>query len=135
MASLMWSHSSITGVQTIDDQHGILLDALNELRMALLTGTECRLVRSMLSRVAELMRLHMESEDKLLTLHGFPGLAAHRAEQQRLLGRLAQLDIRYEQWQSGSAYELVEYLRKWFTAHTGSSGRTYGPWLQEHGVR
>ena len=119
----------------MDDQHGILLDALNELRLALLKGAESRTVRTMLTRVSELMRLHVKSEESLLEQHGFPGLAAHRADQQRLLGRLAQFDIRYEQRQSDSVYELVEYLRKWFTSHTGVAGQKYGPWLQKCGVQ
>jgi hemerythrin-like metal-binding protein len=123
------------GVQAMDDQHGILMDALNELRLELLHGGECRTVRSMLKRVTELMRLHVESEERLLALHGFPGLAAHRAEQQRLLGRLAQFDVRFEQRQTSAVYELVEYLRKWFTTHTGIAGQKYGPWLQKCGVQ
>ena len=135
MASLTWNHSCTIGVQAIDDQHGILMDALNELRMALLKGTECRTVRMMLNRATELMRMHVESEERLLALHGFPGLAAHRAEHQRLLGRLAQFDIRFEQRQSAAVYELVEYLRKWFTTHTGIAGQKYGPWLQKCGVQ
>jgi hemerythrin-like metal-binding protein len=135
MASLMWNPTCTVGVQTMDDQHGILMDALNELRIALLKGDDCRIVRGMLSKVTELMRLHGESEERLLEMHGFPGLSAHRSEHQRLLGRLAQFDIRFEQRQSAAVYELVEYLRKWFTTHTGIAGQKYGPWLQKCGVQ
>jgi hemerythrin-like metal-binding protein len=135
MASLMWNHSCSVGVQAIDNQHGILMDALNDLRTALLKGADSRVVRSMLTRVSELMRLHVESEERLLALYGYPGLVAHKAEHQRLLGRLAQFDVRFEQRQTGAVYELVEYLRKWFTNHTGVSGQKYGPWLQKCGVQ
>ena len=135
MASLIWNHACTVGVQSIDDQHGVLLDALNELRLALLHGEDSKSVRAMLKRATELMRLHVESEERLLALHGFPGLAAHRAEHQRLLGRLAQFDVRFEQRQSAAVYELVEYLRKWFTTHTGIAGQKYGPWLQKCGVQ
>ena len=135
MAALVWNHDCMVGIRSIDDQHGILLDALNELRMALLQGAEPQTVRPLLKRVNQLMRLHGESEDKLLSQHGFPGLQDHRAEHQRLLGRLAQFDMRFEQRQRGAAFELVEYLRKWFTSHTGISGKKYGPWLQQCGVR
>jgi hemerythrin len=122
-------------VQAIDDQHGILLDALNELRMALLQGAECRSVAKLLTRVADLMRMHGSSEDKMLAQNGYPGLAAHRAEHQRLLAQLTQYEIRFEQRHSDSVYELVEYLRRWFTAHTRSASQTYGPWLQRGAVR
>jgi hemerythrin len=135
MASLIWNQSCTAGVQAIDDQHGILMDALNELRLELLHGAACGAVRTMLKRVTELMRLHVESEERLLAMHGYPGLAAHRAEQQKLTGRLAQFNVRFEQRQVGAVYELVEYLRKWFTTHTGIAGQKYGPWLQKCGVQ
>lgn len=135
MASLTWNQSCSIGVQAMDDQHGILLDSLNELRHELLHGAERQTVRSMLTRITELMKLHVESEERLLALHGFPGIAAHRSEQQRLLGRLAQFDARFEQRQAAAVYELVEYLRKWFTTHTGIAGKKYGPWLQQCGVQ
>jgi hemerythrin len=67
--------------------------------------------------------------------NGFPELATHRAESQRLLDRLAVFNVRFEQRQTNSVYELVEYLRKWFTTHTGISGQKYGPWLQKCGVQ
>jgi hemerythrin len=135
MAALMWTHNCSAGIQAMDDQHGILLDALNELRLALVRGTDCQSVRVMLTRVAELMRLHVESEEKLLARNGFPGLADHQTENRKLLERLAIFNVRFEQRQSNSVYELVEYLRRWFTNHTGVSGRTYGPWLLQHGVQ
>jgi hemerythrin len=135
MAALMWTHSCSAGVQAMDDQHGILLDALNELRVALVHGEDSRSIRPMLRRVDELMRLHIESEEKLLARNGFPELAPHRAENQRLLDRLAVFNVRFEQRQSNAVYELVEYMRRWFTNHTGVSGRMYGPWLQKCGVQ
>ena len=135
MASLSWNLTSAVGVQGMDDQHGILLDSLNELRAALLQGREGRVVRELLSHVTELMRLHVESEERLLALYGFPELTAHKTEHQKLMARLAQFNARYEQRQSDSVYELVEYLRKWFTSHTGVAGKKYGPWLQKCGVQ
>jgi hemerythrin len=135
MASLIWNHACTIGVPSIDDQHGVLLDALNELRVALLHGEEARTLRSMISRVNELTKMHIESEDRLLEQSGFPGLEGHRAEHAKLLARLALFDNRFEQRQTASAFELVEYLRKWFTTHTGVSGQKYGPWLQQCGVQ
>jgi len=135
MASLLLDHAANVGVHVVDDEHGILLEALNELRIALLKGTDGRIVRAMLTQVTELMRLHGETEERLLEQHGLPGWAGHRAEYQRLLGRLAQYEVRFEQRQAPAVYELVEYLRKWFTTHSGIAGQKYGPWMQRCRVR
>src|ERR1700761_4677624 len=129
MATLVWNQDFTVGVRSMDDQHGILLDALNELRMALLQGAEGREIREMLARTCDLMRMHLESEDRLLALHRFPGIAAHREEKQRLMARLEQFNVRYEQRQRPAVYELVEFLRKWFTTHTANDKRSYGSYL------
>ncbi len=42
MTLLTWSHECLVGVQAMDDQHGILMDTLNELRVMLLHGSDRR---------------------------------------------------------------------------------------------
>jgi len=135
MATLTWNQACNVGVQSIDDQHGALLDALNELRGALLKGSESKTVRMMLRQVTELLQLHVASEEQMLARAGFPKLEAHRAEHKKLLARLALYDSRFESRQADSVFELVEYMRKWFTSHTAVAGKVYGPWLQLQGVR
>lgn len=139
MSPLPWNTQKAAGIRVIDEQHGILLDGLNELRTALKTGEECERVRVLLNRVAELARLHVASEERLLEQHHFPGLAKYRAEHALLLN---QLEARPAHCNSGSRYrqpdsvnELAEFLRSWFVAHVEEAGSAYGPWLLEHGVR
>ena len=38
MSLLTWNHASSVGVRALDDQHGILMDTTNELRLTLLHG-------------------------------------------------------------------------------------------------
>ena len=38
MTFLTWNHACSTGVKAMDDQHGVLMDTLNELRLALVHG-------------------------------------------------------------------------------------------------
>jgi hypothetical protein len=33
-----WTHSNIVGVQAMDDEHAIMMDAMNELRSTLVSG-------------------------------------------------------------------------------------------------
>ena len=38
MTLLTWNHACSVGVRAMDDQHGILMDAINELRIAVGRG-------------------------------------------------------------------------------------------------
>jgi hemerythrin len=139
MSPLVWNAQKAAGIRVIDEQHGILLDGLNELRVALKLGEECEVVRRLLHRVTELARLHVASEERLLEQHHFPGLAEYKAERQLLLDQLearpATCNSGNRYRQADSVYELAEFLRTWFVGHMEAAGAAYGPWLQEHGVR
>ena len=48
MTLLTWSHDCSVGVAAIDDQHGILMDTLNELRHMLMRGSPRKSIASSL---------------------------------------------------------------------------------------
>ncbi len=138
MGSLTWNAGCMVGVEMIDHQHGVLLDALNELRHALKAGADCESVRLLLDRVTELARLHLDSEERLLARYEFPELEAYQVERGKLLQELRMHPVTCDRLcqhkQSDSVYALAEYLRAWFMAHT-ETVHGYGPWLAEHGVQ
>ncbi len=138
MATQAWNTAHTAGVEVIDHQHGVLLDALNELRHALKIGADCESVRAQLNRVTELARLHLDSEERLLAQYEFPALEAYQAAHEQLLRTLqahpVTCDRLSQHKQSDSVYALAEYLRGWFTAHT-EAVHEYGSWLTAHGVQ
>ena len=48
---LTWNHSCTVGVRAMDDQHGILMDAMNELRQAVVHGCGREQVSELLDRL------------------------------------------------------------------------------------
>jgi hemerythrin-like metal-binding protein len=87
---LTWNHACTVGVRAMDDQHGILMDTMNDLRLALVRGSGREQVSELLDRLIEFTRMHFWSEEQLMEQHGFPGLAEHRAEHQRMLAQILQ---------------------------------------------
>ena len=46
----------------MDDQHGILMDTMNELRLAMSHGSTREQMNELLNRLIEFMRMHFWSE-------------------------------------------------------------------------
>lgn len=135
MTPLMWNHACSVGIEAMDDQHGVLMDTLNELLTALAHGAGQTAVRQLMERLIGLTRLHFQSEERLMERYAFPGLAAHAEEHQRLLNKLARWHGQALQGAGSELRGVVEGLREWFQAHTEGADQEYGPWLREHGVR
>ena len=135
VSPLIWSHTCTTGVQSMDDQHGILMDCLNELRNLLSRGGDPKDVRETLVRLTALTMMHFESEEALLQSYAFPGLTEHRREHHRLLTQLADFANHPNPGSNGAAMGLAQFLRDWFIAHVEGLDQAYGPWLLERGVK
>ena len=118
----------------MDAQHGILMDAMNELRHAVVRGADRARITSLLNEVIEFSRMHFASEEQLLQRFGFPGFEEHREEHSRLISHLLQSAGSFERGEPVAMRSLLKFLRNWFLDHLVEYDRRYGPWMNEHGV-
>lgn len=134
MTQLMWSHECIVGVQAMDDQHGILMDTLNELRLMLVRGADRRDICLQLERLIDFTQMHFHSEEQLLLQQGFPGAEEHRTAHHALLARLytAMEHLNRDEVIHFSA--LLQFLPSWYLDHVEQLDQPYGNWLNERGV-
>jgi hemerythrin len=131
---LTWNHACSTGVKAMDDQHGVLMDTLNELRLVLVHGQGRDQVSEGLSRLIELTRMHFSSEERLLEQQGYPGVAEHRDAHQRLLGQIEEAAMLAQHNDDLRMRELLLFLRDWYSMHIEHLDSQYGTWLNERGI-
>ena len=134
MTFLTWSHECIVGVEAMDDQHGILMDTLNDLRVMLVRGADRRGVCIQLERLIEFTQMHFQSEEQLLRQHGFPGAGEHESDHHNLLGRLYSALEQLNHEDSFPMSSLLEFLPSWYLDHVERQDQPYGAWLNDHGV-
>ena len=134
MTLLTWSHACIVGVGAIDDQHGILMDTLNELRVMLLRGTNRRDVILQLERLIDFTQMHFQSEEQLLLQQGFPGINGHRTEHQHLLAKLYAALEQINHDEAAHFPSLLGFLPSWYLDHVEKLDQPCGAWLNAHGV-
>jgi hemerythrin-like metal-binding protein len=118
----------------MDDQHGILMDTMNELRLAMAHGAGREQLSQILDRLIEFTRMHFWSEEQLMEQHAFPGLAEHRSEHQRLMAQILQSAHRVQHGEDLQMRPMMGFLREWYVGHIEGLDRVYGPWLNERGV-
>jgi hemerythrin len=118
----------------MDDQHGILMDAMNELRLALVRGRGHGEVSELVNRLIEFTRMHFWSEEQLMEQTEFPGLCEHRAEHERLLRQFRESARGAQQGEEVRMRPLLCSLRDGYLAHIEGLDQQYGPWMNERGV-
>jgi hemerythrin len=131
---LTWSHECIVGVEAMDDQHGILMDTLNEIRNTLVHGVDRRAICLQFERLIEFTQMHFQCEEHLLQQQGFPGVVEHQTAHKHLLARLyaALEQLKDDDFVHFSS--LLGFLPAWYLEHVEQLDRPYGIWLNERGV-
>ena len=131
---ILWNRACNVGVKAMDDQHALMMDTMNELRLVPIGSSKRVQEDDLLTRLIEFTRMHFLSEEKLMEQYGFPGLAEHRAEHQRLLAQLQKFITRLQHHEDVHMDDFLCFLHDWFINHVASLDQQYGPWLNRHGV-
>jgi len=134
MSLLTWNHACSVGVKALDEQHAVLMDTLNDIRLAFVQGQGREHVSEGLYRLVEFTRMHFASEEQLLERYAFPGTAEHRNAHQKLLVEIEDAALHTQHSDDLHMRAILLFLRQWYTRHIEDLDSQYGPWLNARGV-
>ena len=134
MTLLSWNRACTVGVRAMDDQHGILMDTMNELRLVAVRGSSKEQVSDRLNRLIQFTRMHFWGEEHLMEQYFFPGLAEHRTEHQRIMVQILRFSQHMRHGEKIPMHPMLDSLRKSYAEHIDGMDREYGTWLNERGV-
>ncbi len=134
MALIVWTDVFLTNVRELDEEHRRLVELVNLLHLAVRQNSGREAVAEVAGLI-EYTRNHFAHEEHLLAAHGYPDLARHRGEHERLTRQVLDFQPRLEGESSGRAtMELLVFLHGWLLHHILAEDKRYGPFLNEHGV-
>ena len=135
MALLAWESKYSVGVQSIDKQHTVLFDILNELHSAMMQGQAQQAAGPLLQRLVDYTRNHFSSEEALMAKAQYAGLAQHKIKHQELLKQVDEFVARHKRREATLNVHLLTFLRDWLTQHIQCEDRDYGPCLVAKGIK
>ena len=135
MALITWNDSLSVGVRSIDKQHGVLVELLNELYDAMTKGQAMCVTGRLLERLLRYARIHFSHEESLMQAAQYPGLALHQLQHHILARQVEDYYERLERGEIAVSVHLLHFLRDWLTQHIQKDDHAFGPWLNDHGIR
>lgn len=135
MATFAWNESYSVKVQQLDAQHRKLFETINSLADAMRVGKGEEVIREVVERLAIYTRTHFLQEEVLMQQTGYPGLLAHRAQHQQLMGDVEKYKQELEAGHKPNTVAVLGFLQKWLVEHIRKSDQAYSDHLNAHGVR
>jgi hemerythrin len=135
MALITWTDKLSVGVQSLDNQHMVLIETLNDLHTAMLKGQARAVAGKMLHTLADYTRNHFASEEAMMEAAKYSALAMHSLKHKQLTKQVEDYVARFEKGDITLGVDLLNFLSDWLTTHIQGEDKKYGPWLNEHGAR
>ena len=135
MALMRWSDKFSVGVPTMDKQHMVLFDSLNDLHAAMMKGQAQTLTGPLLRKLVAYTRDHFSAEEAMMSAAKYPSLPAHRIKHREFEKQVGEYVGRFERGEITLNLDLLNFLRDWLVTHIQGEDRKYGPLANERGCR
>lgn len=135
MELLTWNNDYLVGVQTLDNQHSVLFNLINDLHAAMIKDQARSMTGLLLRRLLKYTRNHFSAEEAMMAAANYPGLAQHRIKHRDLTRHVEQFEARFERGEGAINPQLLSFLCDWLVNHIQHSDKEYGPWMNQKGVQ
>lgn len=138
MAFVDWNENYTVRNQELDEQHQRLFAIINDLHAAIFAksgdGKRGRdEIANTLKRLTDYTQIHFATEERLMQACGYSHYPLHKAEHEKLLGKVGELEREFRQAGSNIAPEVLGFLVKdWLSAHILGMDKGYASSLSSH---
>jgi hemerythrin-like metal-binding protein len=129
-----WKQQYSVHIASIDAQHQNLFRMAGDLYQAMTAGRGKAALSKLLDRLVQYTTVHFAHEERLMSLHRYPGLTAHVAEHQALTRKVLAFQADFEKGQALLTVQILNFLKDWLNHHIAESDQKYAPFLKERAV-
>ena len=126
-----WKDLYSTGIHSVDAQHRNLFAVAEDLYAAMSTGQGKASVGRTLDRLVQYTASHFSHEERLMRLHDYPDLAAHKAEHEKLTSQVLAFQADFRSGKVTMTVQLLQFLKDWLQNHIQGSDMKYAPFLKD----
>lgn len=131
MAFLEWSESLATGIPSVDADHRVLIDLINQLDAGVGDREERATLGTVLNTLVDYTAYHFAREERIMEASGYPRLAEHKLEHEGLTEKVIDLQCRFLDYDKdvvGS--EVLDFLKEWLFSHIQEKDMDYRPFVE-----
>jgi len=112
-----WKDEYSVGIDTIDLQHRVLINMINDLYLAIHENRSSEVVPSLLDRLQDYILEHFSTEKSMMEEADYPSLREHLLEHDEMVDKVAELEAKHIRGRLASLGQVVVYLRSWLDNH------------------
>lgn len=136
MPLIEWSNELSVGIDSIDEQHKKLVNMINALNDAMLTGSSNELLGKIFTGLATYTQKHFSYEENMFAEYGYSDSQEHKRQHDELIAQVVELKEKFMVNPQGTiSADLMQFLKRWLTNHIMRTDKEYTEFLLSKGVK
>ena len=134
MPLIQWNNELSVGINSIDEQHKILVNMINALNEAMISGQTKQILAEILDGLAAYTVNHFGYEEDLFAQYGYSQSQAHINEHNSLMEQVKNLQSKMDNGDFMISVEVMIFLKGWLINHILKTDKAYAEFLRDKGV-
>ena len=130
-----WGPKYHIGLTTIDDQHKVLVDLINELYKEFGSTKNKKTIKRVLKELLEYTIYHFGNEEEMFRKYGYEETPKHKEQHEKFIARIRDFKTDFERGNALLSFDLIDFLKGWLLNHILKTDVKYVPFLKMHGVK
>ncbi len=135
MALIQWKDDYSVNIAEIDKQHKALIDLINRLHAAILSGKANEALGEILTDLVYYTVYHFETEEKFFDEFDYPESESHKQKHKDLVQQVAAVQKNHNDGEKVLTMDVMNFLRDWLQEHILGTDKKFGPYLNSKGVK
>jgi len=130
---ITWNSKLACGIKLIDEQHKGLVDLVNEMFNHITSDAiqEKNYFKRVVEEVAQYVKIHFATEEKIMRTTKFSGYAIHKKEHETFIRTIVSKVQDYEAEKRFTISAFTRFLRDWILSHIALMDKQYFLHLRE----
>jgi len=130
-----WNKDIMIGLDTIDKQHKVLIDIINELYKAIRADKGMEVLDGIFKKLLDYTDYHFGFEIKLQRDCGYVEVDQHEGIHVSMVKQIKDVVKKYKSGEMASSREVMDFMKSWLVNHINKTDRKYVPTMKAKGVK
>ena len=134
MPMIEWNDNLFVNVKEIDRQHKELVNMLNYLNDAMISGVDNIAAIELIEKMKDYAAYHFSTEETLMDQYQYPGISDHKHQHEEFSKKIVQVETDSKNRKSAISMDILNFLCDWVVTHVSETDKKLGDFLNKAGV-
>jgi len=135
MPLIVWTESLSVGIDSIDEQHKVLIQIINDLNNAKNNNETDAIMQQIFTRLIEYTEQHFKYEEDIFDEYAYEDTEAHKKQHQALIETIYELKQKFESGETRIGIEVLQFLNRWLTDHILKTDHAYTDFMHSNQIK